>query len=644
MQKKSYLFLKTILSNVPFILLMIVLFLSTSSFFGSNNAIISIILLFFTKGAVYSSFTFSSYLSNLFLFLFLAIISTFAQFSYTGMLILNFFVFFWLIFVYSDDFAPKNYFLFGLEFIMMQIKPVSFEQLPQRLLAIIWAFGLATLFIFTYRKIKKLPPKSVFIEKGASLLASQLEEVVKGNLKAARPQQLVKLTSDYCTTEYNTIFKQNGLMTKREKDTLQILLCMEQIGDLLLKTTYYHDALTEKYLLYLKALSTLFKEYDNNKQLIYNLNHFIKTEFFSSKQLDSDWKLVIRNLQQSIVAHELKGIRKTSFKNRLLYKLHRLQQHWGLSYFQFRFALQSAAIITTSYAATTFVDFSSNYWIPIMAYTTLCAYPDETVKSAITRTFGTLAGLLAFALGTQFIPGNSTRLLLTLVVGFAIILSTNNKFFNIAIGTQIAISSIFPIYQLEYSLFWRGFCVILGTTIAIFGSHFILKADHQKTFDFKLNELIVEDRWLIRELNDALLNHENRDRINETFVSLHLIISTLFKTMGKQTVHDRSTLSTLLMYNYNLMIETAFVFMSVELEPVSDEYKNAFSDEIEKLTLLIDQRTHHAIFAKPVQPISHIVEAKTNLDRHILNCHEAVQTIIQRFSLIQFLDQRTNSN
>ncbi|MDN6626348.1 MAG: FUSC family protein [Pisciglobus halotolerans] len=527
---------------------------------------------------------------------------------------------------------------------MMQIKPVSFEQLPQRVLAIIWAFGLATLFIFTYRKIKKMPPKSEFVEKGASLLADQLDEVVKGNLKAARPQQLVKLTSNYCTVEYNTIFKQNGLMTKQEKDTLQILLCMEQMGYLLLETTHYHDILTEKDLLYLKDLSTLFREYENSAHLIYHLDHFINADVFSLKQLDSDWKLVVRNLQQSIAAHEVEGVRKTSFKNRLLYKLRRLQQHWGLSYFQFRFALQSAAIITASYAATALVDFSSNYWIPIMAYTTLCAYPDETVRSAITRTVGTLAGLLAFALGTQFIPGNSTRLLLTLVVGFAIILSTNNKFFNIAIGTQIAVSSIFPIYHLEYSLFWRGFCVILGASIAIIGSHFILKAEHQKTFDFKLNELLVEDRWLIRELNDALLNHENRDRINETFVSLHLIMGTLFRTMDKQNVHDRFTLSTLIMYNYNLMIETAFVFMSVELEPISDEYRNTFFDEIEKLDLLIDQRTHHAVLAKPVPSISHSVVAKTDLDRHVVNCHKAVQTIIQRFSLIQYLDQRTDSN
>lgn len=59
---------------------------------------------------------------------------------------LNLLVPFFLVFLLTDKFNPKAYFLYGMEFVFLQLRPIPAQAMPARLCAFLYAFTALTAF------------------------------------------------------------------------------------------------------------------------------------------------------------------------------------------------------------------------------------------------------------------------------------------------------------------------------------------------------------------------------------------------------------------------------------------------------------------------------------------------------------------
>ncbi len=53
-----------------------------------------------------------------------------------------------LLVLLTDKFNPKAYFVYGMEFVLLQMVPIAREQIPARLLALLYGYSFVTLALF----------------------------------------------------------------------------------------------------------------------------------------------------------------------------------------------------------------------------------------------------------------------------------------------------------------------------------------------------------------------------------------------------------------------------------------------------------------------------------------------------------------
>ena len=69
---------------------------------------------------------------------------------------LNLWVQFFLVFVLTNKFNPKAYFLYGMEFVFLQLRLIPAQAMPARLCAFLYAIAVLTAFLYLHsRTIKK---------------------------------------------------------------------------------------------------------------------------------------------------------------------------------------------------------------------------------------------------------------------------------------------------------------------------------------------------------------------------------------------------------------------------------------------------------------------------------------------------------
>lgn len=625
-------FKKKMVDTLPYLCLGIILFATIILFFGSANAVLGIIFLFFSKGAVHSAFTIESHLTSGFLFLVMAILGTFATMGYLTSIVLNFLVFFLLIFVYSDDFAPKNYFLFGLEFVLVQMKPGTLDMILNRSFAVLYGFAVATLFIVVAKRLKKEPSENPIIKQGISVIANQLNSLSIGELSKLHAGEIFDIASKYCAIEYNTVFKQNGLMSGKEKNRFHLVLCLEQLGQLINEAKFHYEELNHTDLTYFYDLSEIFENSTDRNKLMAQLKLFLKKSYLQDSHLNADWTLLLQSLIKALNAKTEKINHKATIKNKLTYKGSQLKQHWGFHYFQFRFAVQKSLILAFAFALANALPFSNSYWIPIMVYTTIGAYPDEAFKSAVTRVGGTLAGLACFILVTQFIPVN-IRLLVVLFIGLTIILSTTNVFITMIAGTQMAVSSIAPVFDTVPSILLRFACVIAGAVIAVVGGRLILRANRDDNYQAKLNELLQIDNQLVTELNHALEKGMKDNHISELILSLHLTTNELLQAMPRRKMIDKVQLAKLIIYNRSFLKEVLLIFMSLDLSETNEENSETIQEALTVLEHLLTTKTEIQKESEIYSAYIKKAKSKTSLDYRIAKCSLAFQQIRKKLHL-----------
>lgn len=112
-------FLKRALDFVPSVLVGIFILVISTNLYGRENSTIGIVAIFICA-FMRNSFTVWSFPAVAFRVLLLGLLATIAEQNIILVISLNFIVPFLIVFLLSDDFVPRNYFIYGFAYVIFQ--------------------------------------------------------------------------------------------------------------------------------------------------------------------------------------------------------------------------------------------------------------------------------------------------------------------------------------------------------------------------------------------------------------------------------------------------------------------------------------------------------------------------------------------
>ena len=177
----------------PVIFVSLFLFFSIFLLFGISQVIMVsfLTLLFRTKSQ--KDFSLQDLLHCYEIMLIVCAASFAATFNLILCFFLNLLVPFLLVFLLTDKFNPKAYFLYGMEFVFLQLRPIPASQIPVRLGAFLYAFFTITIMLFLHSKVIKKKRHYGTARKGMNHLAGQLMDLSEGKKDPRKKEELIQM-------------------------------------------------------------------------------------------------------------------------------------------------------------------------------------------------------------------------------------------------------------------------------------------------------------------------------------------------------------------------------------------------------------------------------------------------------------------
>ena len=95
-------------------------------------------------------------------------------------IVLNLFISFFIVYFLTNKFTPKSYFVYGMAFVFMQLMPISIKDLPLRIGALLYSFGVITIGLHLYSKYVRRKKVYEKLKEKFLLLPLQLKKVILG--------------------------------------------------------------------------------------------------------------------------------------------------------------------------------------------------------------------------------------------------------------------------------------------------------------------------------------------------------------------------------------------------------------------------------------------------------------------------------
>lgn len=387
------------LDALPYLVFFVLLFFTIYYLFGVADALLGIVFLFFSRAIIQDpGLSFANYLRRLCWFVLMGVCASIAGLNDVLFVVMSFCYLFFITLTQSDDYLPRNFYWLGLGYLFLLIYPITPGEILPRLAALGLSIALTTAFIylmrFTLRKTGKLDEfardrafmREAFGDVAAQLrLLAQASETEPTNntdpsltdaspsssatstteraepsastLEAqVEPERTFTLAQDYAQTEYATVLRQGGILSGRQCYTFALLLCCEQISDLIHATSKNAQGITPKNREYFADLATVFEAVATKKitrisEIVSELEAFLERRGFDTTCYHESWNAILEALVRTLRDTRLSRDESTPFLKSIRYRYHFLRDNISLKNTQTRFSLQLATIVTIAVLA-----------------------------------------------------------------------------------------------------------------------------------------------------------------------------------------------------------------------------------------------------------------------------------------------------
>lgn len=538
---------------LPFVLFFSGLFFFEAQVFGIADALLGIVFLFFAHTMVHEpGLSVRNYAVRVAWFLVMALCASLAGLHPVAMVVGTGVYLFLVTIINSDDYLPRNHFWLGLGYLMLLVYPVTLDEIAPRMCATLLAIAATTAFVFVARYLLSKTGELDVFARDRSWMREALDEVgrqlvslAEGRLDSIDPRRLFDLTQQYASMEYGTVFRQNGLLSGRQAYTFALLLCVEQVAYNIRAASNNFDKFDEQEKSYYRDLSELFFAFGQGRirsvsQFASELNAFLESHHLDVVDHDESWRAILETLLRTVEDTRLSHDNTTPLLKSLGYRLYYLRDNVNLRNTQTRFALQLSLIVsvamTVDVLLTAYADVVFGIWIPMVAFTLVNTYSDETLRSTVRNIAGTILGLGIFVILVNVLPPE-VRMPVAVVLGYVVILAKAGPFVSVAAATQMALGALFPYATLGTTLFTRLSLVVIGALCVVSFMFFLLNTRRSATVRTKLTEMERIDVHLMKVVQKGLRRgYVNLWRTVQLLYYMHLnagLLSRLSHSMEK---------------------------------------------------------------------------------------------------------------
>lgn len=528
-------------SNLPFLIFFAVLFFTEYLLFGVSDALIGIAFLFFARNMVNEpGLSFANYAHRVAWFFVMSMASTLAGLHPVLMVGVTLVYLFFVTLFNSDDYLSRNYYWLGMGYLLLLIYPVQVGDIWMRVVATIISIVMTTAFVYLMRAIDaKTGRVNIFkrdrsyVKRAFDDVGAQLQALVAVSkqgkdtapaldntnfaadgteTKNIHPTQTYGIAQEYARCEYATVFRQGGLLSGRQSYTFALLLCCEQIADMIHAMALRAERVTEEERHYFEDLADVFLAYGQGSvksvsQMVARLEEFIRTHTLPSTCNEEAWTGVLAALLRTLRDTRLSTDNHTPFIKSIKYRFHFLRDNVGLRHTQTRFALQMSITVTIgmiiNVLLTHYAQAQMAIWIPLTSFTMLNTYRDETLKATRDNIIGTFLGIAVFVLFIHFIPA-SIRMPIVVILSYGIILMALGPIPSITAGTQMALAALYPMATLGDTLVSRLVLVVLAVSCVMMLIFVVMSTHRSNTIHAKVRELERIDVRLVQVIRTGI--------------------------------------------------------------------------------------------------------------------------------------------
>lgn len=450
----------SIKSKMIMLIFMVLFMIMYSTVFGDKNAVIGIMIVIAALMNLGNDLSYKpqiSFVKVLFLLLFLGIVSFINNPINLFGCALTFVAVFITTFTSYHLFDNDVYLPYLMCYFMMMCTPISFNQLPMRLLAL----ALGAVFIVGLNIL--INRNKTY--KISSQTLNQLSEDLKNVIDSKLNDETVlinhfKIADEFYSSLYSK-FEYKFFPTPAQDSFLNLIKAFQYIGDVILEFD-----LSKNELLYIKEVLT-------------KIDGISKEQLYSDVDIETkEMYLVLLNFE--IIIHEMK---KDDLENesltidkkqvrQLLKPL--IKKQFSFRSVKFTFAFKMALVLTLWEILTLIFNLPYTKWLYFSTIPLMLPYVDDMYNTARERVKGTFVGVLIFALifvAMPYVPISSHLLIMAVffISLFGMVSTIENKYqmsiFSTIISVMVSLMYISPAMAFPLKIIWIIVAVIVVSIV-----------------------------------------------------------------------------------------------------------------------------------------------------------------------------------
>ena len=552
------------INGLPTILVSITLFFSFYNIFGVSEVIITpfLAILFRTKSK--EEFNLKKLLNIFSMLMVISIFSFLANLNIVLCIIVNLLLPFLIVYLYTDSFTPRGYFIYVMAFVFLELRPISFFELPTRLSALAFGMALVTVALFIYSLKQKQKNSYELVQHGLLNLSNQIYKLsLNENIKSHK-DELNRIIYElnnliYSSRNYKYLVDSFGA------NNYYFMLVFQKFQYVINNIYMGYDDLNDSDILYLDDLSKLLKKVSkemnekDNVSLINLLDKFQEVKHISNQKLEYDIVYIINILKAVLLDMTTSRFEEKKENWRIpkkTHKLHGIKFHLRLDRFQMRFAFRLSFVLTTTFLISRLSRLDHSYWIPMNAFFMVTPFYEDSTQKVNNRVAGTIVGSILSLVLLNIFNTPSSHIIIVVLMTICMYSVTPSTWIMTSYTTCYGLALATISMNNEEAIILRLIYIFISAIISICANKFILP--NKSSYEFKLNvtKLIAIDREMVLTLRKAL---GNKKELNNTYFKELLIrsnqINVDIKNYKKKNECEESFYNNLVEVNNQLMYE-----------------------------------------------------------------------------------------
>ncbi|MDU2688486.1 FUSC family protein [Paraclostridium sordellii] len=445
-----------------------------------------------------------------------SIIATFVSLS------ISFFIYY----IFSNETKASKSSAFMTLYVLLLYSPITIEQLPKRLIALIFSslVIMCLYFILSRYNFKKITNSQII--NIIDLINKQLDLIKEGQVIEEFNKNASILLKNIELNIYDSIEKNKKLSIEVYKKEVVVLLLKKintslnyikesEIDETLFKNLKF--VLDDIKLYILEEISDnelkeRFIKYDSNYD-IKSLNSDLKTYNYYNLRLAI--KELYRQLDDEFIIQNLRE--KISLRLQLKTDIDILKNNFSMSSLRFNIAVKASILIATSIFIVNYFNIYEGKWIVLTLSILLLPYAEQSSKKALDRVIGTVIGAIIFGLIYKFIDGNI--ILITIVFLISLYMNISVRKYDIrcifiTINAIMAVKMIYPSSVVFKLIEYRIVLILIAALLTWIIVNLIFPYKIKNDIANIIKHYIKFDNYIISLSTSEGIEYEEIEKIN----------------------------------------------------------------------------------------------------------------------------------